>query len=123
MSLKHPLFLVGAAVAALSLTGCAGVQIAKGEIQHPGQLLFNGHVKEDVNCYKCHGGDARGSMRGPSLEVTAKMRDADIIEYIDEGEGIMPAFADKLTSDEKAQIVAWLRQEFGNATDAEAATP
>lgn len=114
MSRNKPLRLVVVAAAAvLSLAGCAGVQIAKASIEHPGQLLFNGHVKEDVNCFKCHGGDARGSMRGPSLEVTAKMSDAEILEYIDEGEGIMPSFADELTSDEKAQIISWLRQEFG----------
>ncbi len=103
------LFSVGVALAS---AGCAGVQIARADLEHPGQLLFNGHVKEEVNCFKCHNGDATGSMRGPSLDVTAEMSDDDILEYINEGEGIMPAFADKLTSDEKAQIVSWLRVRF-----------
>lgn len=119
MSRTHPIFLVVVAAAAVSFAGCAGVQLAKSEIEHPGQLLFNGHVKPDVNCFKCHGGDARGSMRGPSLDVTAKMSDAEILEYINEGEGIMPSFADELTADEKAQIVGWLRQEFGAPAAAE----
>lgn len=114
MSRAHPLRpLVIAMVAAFSVAGCAGVQLARSDVAHPGQLLFNGHVKEEVNCYRCHNGNARGSMRGPSLEGTPQLSDSEIVEYIDEGEGIMPSFADKLTSDEKAQIVAWLRQEFG----------
>lgn len=108
---KRPLFI--AAAAALFLAGCAGVQLTKASIEHPGQLLFNGHVKPEVNCFECHGGDGLGSMRGPSLAGTAKMSDERVLRYIDEGDGFMPAFGDKLTADEKADLVAWLRQEFG----------
>lgn len=105
--------LVLALASAAALVGCAGVQVTKASIEHPGQLLFNGHVKPEINCYECHGGDGRGSLRGPSLAGTAKMSDARILKYINEGDGFMPAFGDKLTDDEKADIVAWLRQEFG----------
>jgi mono/diheme cytochrome c family protein len=109
--------LLVAALAAVVLAGCAGVQVARSPSMHPGQELFNGYVKDEGNCYKCHNGDGRGTKVGPPLTTVAKLRDKDILEYINDGEGIMPSFADKLSEDEKQLIVAWLRQEFGAPAD------
>lgn len=120
MQRAHPLRSL-VVIAAFTFAGCAGLQLAPSDVKHPGQVLFNGHAKEEVNCYRCHNGDARGTMRGPSLAGTSELSDSEIVEYIDEGEGIMPSFADKLTHDEKLQIVSWLRTEFGGPDSAEPA--
>ncbi len=102
-------------LAALLVVGCAaGVQLAKEKIQDPGQLLFNGYTKPEVNCYHCHNGDGRGSGRGPDLsKAVPKMPDAKVLEIIAQGEGFMPGFAEKLSEPERGQILAWLRSAFG----------
>jgi len=102
-------------LAALLLIGCAaGVQLARETLQDPGQLLFNGYTKPEVDCFRCHNGDGRGSGRGPDLSKTvSKMPDAQVIKVIVEGESFMPAFGDKLNADEQQQLLAWLRSAFG----------
>lgn len=111
---------VWAGALALTLGGCAaGVQLARSGMTDPGELLFNGYAKADVGCYACHNGDATGTWRGPSLADKApKMSDAAIIEVIEKGPGFMPAFKGKLTAEEEAQIVGWLRSRFGASDQA-----
>ena len=106
---------IGLVLCALFLVGCAaGIQLAKDQISDPGQLLFNGHTKPEVDCFRCHNGDARGSGRGPDLApVIPKMPDEVVLKIIAEGETFMPGFADKLTSEEQKQILGWLRSAFG----------
>jgi mono/diheme cytochrome c family protein len=102
---------------AVAVIGCAaGVQLAKDTIQDPGQLLFNGYTKPEVNCFHCHNGDGRGSGRGPDLsKAVPKMPDAQVLKIIAEGEGFMPGFGDKLDKAEQDQLLAWMRSAFGGA--------
>src|SRR6478735_9470800 len=110
--MKAPVLAV-AVFAAVCVLGCkSGSQTRASAGQHPGQLLFNGHTKPDVDCYKCHDGEARGAM-GPDLgERVPKLSDDAIVKAIMEGPGMMPSFKDKLTPEEATQITAWLRAKF-----------
>lgn len=104
-----------ALVALANLAGCAaGVQLARNGLQEPGALLFNGYARETVNCFVCHNGDGLGSGRGPSLAgPVAKLNDAALLEIINKGEGFMPAFRDRMSDDEKREVIVWLRGRFG----------
>jgi cytochrome c551 len=103
-------------VAGSALAGCAGTQLAATPMSPPGEALFNGRVHEEVNCYKCHNGDGTGTMRGPNLAKRVPvLSDQDIAKAIDDGPGLMPSFKGKVTSDETAQIIAWLHQRFPRA--------
>jgi mono/diheme cytochrome c family protein len=113
----HPLAVV--AFAASFVVGCkSGSQTPASADQHPGQLLFNGHTKPDVDCYKCHDGEGRGAT-GPDLaERVPKLSDEGIVKTIMEGKGLMPSFKDKVTPEEASQIAAWLHAKFPAGTPA-----
>ena len=108
------LLLLG--VVGVVVAGCAGKQTPADRITSPGEALFNGQVKADVTCYRCHNGDGMGTLRGPSLEHRVpKLTDQQIVTTILEGPGLMPSFKGKVTPDEVAQITAWLRERFPKA--------
>ena len=97
----------------LAAGACAGTPITPDKITTPGEALFNGRVKPDVNCYKCHNGDGTGTWRGPNLgKRVPGLTDQQIAQAIIEGPGFMPSFKDKVTPAEIEQITAWLRQRF-----------
>ena len=108
--------LVTSIVLGALIAGCAGTQLAATPNEPPGEALFNARVHENVNCYKCHNGDGTGTMRGPNLAKRVPgLTDEQIAKAIDEGPGLMPSFKGKVTPDETAQIIAWLRQRFPKA--------
>ena len=99
-----------AALAAGALISCAGAQIPATQITDPGEMLFNGHTVAAVDCFKCHGGDATGTLRGPNLtEKVTELTDPQIAKIIDEGDGRMPSFHGRLDATQVAQITGWLR--------------
>jgi mono/diheme cytochrome c family protein len=94
-------------------SSCAGVQLPKESLSHPGALLFNGYTHEQVDCWVCHNGDGRGSGRGPSLVARVpKKSDERLGQLIREGKGRMPGYQAYLSDDEVAQLVSWLRAAF-----------
>ncbi|MEI9937744.1 MAG: cytochrome c [Pseudomonadota bacterium] len=101
---------------ALSVVGChTGVALPQQSLGSPGARLFNGYVKEDVNCFSCHDGDGKGA-NGPNLaERVPKLSDAAILHAIDSGPSYMPSFKNKLSDAEKHEIIAWLRRRFGGS--------
>src|SRR5947208_7260142 len=109
-----PRLLVAAAALLLAALGaCAGSQRPADQIKSPGEALFNGRVKPDVNCYSCHNGDGTGTMRGPNLgKRVPKLTDQQIAQAIAEGPGLMPSFKDKVTDSDVQAITAWLRTQF-----------
>jgi len=92
---------------------CAGTQVAPDRITSPGEALFNGRTKPDVNCYKCHNGDGTGTWRGPNLAKRVPgLTDPEIAKTILEGPGFMPSFQGKVDAADIQQITLWLRQRF-----------
>ena len=102
-----------AAILALAACGAPGAQLPRTDAMSPPEALFNGYTKPAVNCFHCHGGDARGSGKGPDLRPRVKgMTEAQITHVILHGHDDMPAFRGKLTDDEAAQLATWLRGKF-----------
>jgi mono/diheme cytochrome c family protein len=72
----------------------------------------------ESNCSVCHNADSEEKKMGPGLKGVTKrakivngeaMNDANLTKFINEGGNSMPAFADILTTQEKADIMAYLK--------------
>jgi mono/diheme cytochrome c family protein len=114
---------VWALLLGLGIAGCAGTQTPPERISSPGEALFNGRVKTDVTCYRCHNGDGTGTLRGPSLaRRVPKLTDEEIVAAIAEGPGLMPSFKGKLDDAEMKALTAWLRGRFPKTNEAEDAS-
>jgi hypothetical protein len=109
----HPCLTVTAGVVfTLGLFACAAAQTPRDRITDPGELLFNGFTTPNVDCYRCHKGDATGSWRAPNLvEHVPKMTDAAIARAIHEGPGMMPSYQGKIDDQQIVAITAWLRSK------------
>lgn len=101
-----------AALLLLQATACATTQLSRQQLTSEGQLLFNGYVTDKADCHRCHGGAAQGTWKAPSLTRTRRMTDAEVLGKIDSGPGIMPAYRDRLTAEQKRMLVGWLREQF-----------
>jgi mono/diheme cytochrome c family protein len=110
--------MVGGALVLLGIfVSCAGTQIPKNRISDPGEMLFNGQISSNIDCYKCHNGDGNGTWRGPDLSKRVpKLSDKAIAVTIDEGPGMMPSYKGKIDDQQIAAITAWLRKQFPGAT-------
>jgi mono/diheme cytochrome c family protein len=114
---------VAASTFAVLFSGCAGVQLPRQSLTDPGQLLFNGYTKPEVNCYHCHNGDGKGA-RGPNLTKRVPgMTDEGIKNTILDGKGFMPSFKGKISDEEIGQITTWLRAAFPKEAPAAAPAP
>lgn len=100
------------ACAALSFTLIAGRAFA----QKPGDAAKGKEVFEQ--CGVCHNADSDEKKMGPGLKglyKKAKMAngqkptDASILALVNKGKGAMPAFADVLSAEEKANLMAYLK--------------
>ena len=95
--------------------GSGGTQIPRDRVTSPGDALFNGYTKPDVNCFECHDGTGHGTSWGPALAKRVPLRtDDQLTATIRDGKGKMPAFRAKLTDAEIAELVTWLRGTFGH---------
>jgi cytochrome c len=72
----------------------------------------------ESNCLGCHNADSEVAKMGPGLKGLfkheklhngKKLTEASILELINGGGGGMPSFADKLTDDEKSNVIAYLK--------------
>jgi len=76
----------------------------------------NGKVAYDKSCANCHKADGSGdaSLNYPSLAEHAKHEsDGEIVTVILDGEEAMPAFRASLSDQEVADILAYIRAEWG----------
>lgn len=77
----------------------------------PGQQIF------ESRCVACHGADASGNtMMGKQLQAkdlrspeVQKLSPNDMKKIVTSGQGNMPAFGDRLSDDEIAQVVGYVR--------------
>lgn len=104
-------YLIVATLFVPLLGACStGVQLARDGGGDLGRDLFNGYVKKDVTCYKCHNGDGTGTYKAPALtDVEFVLSDDEIRSTIQEGSGLMPSFGKRLSEEEIDKIVAYLK--------------
>jgi Cu(I)/Ag(I) efflux system periplasmic protein CusF len=77
--------------------------------------VLNGGELYKANCAECHGGTGEGAEKGISLLKghALKHSENDYIEQVTNGEGKkMPAFKDKLSAEQIAAVVKFIREEL-----------
>jgi glucose dehydrogenase/cytochrome c5 len=103
------------AVAALAVAACSSDGGTESAAERsPGADLYR------TNCAACHGA-AGGGGQGPKLgdgEAAAKWDAGELIDIVANGRDAMPAFEDRLTEDEIAQIVDFVRDDLGREAEA-----
>jgi len=73
----------------------------------------NGATLYGANCAVCHAADGSGGS-GPSLKDNAAGEsDSEIITIILDGEGSMPSFRAKFSDQEVADVLEFIRRDFG----------
>ena len=95
-------------VAGISLLVAASPSTAapsRRQSEFAGATLFR-----DKGCAYCHGADAAGTAKGPSLaKVRKRLTAPQLTDQIENGGQKMPAFGDSVSHDEISQLVAFLR--------------
>ena len=97
--------LVSVFAASFALATSSAFASGSKETEQSGAVLFR-----DKGCAYCHGATAQGTQKGPSLaQVRKTLKPEQITNQIQNGGQKMPSFADSLSKDEVAQLVAFLR--------------
>ena len=88
----------------------------------PGDQLATARANYEKNCEGCHGPTAEGGLvkvrdkqiKVPSLEADHALKHTDdqLTNIVTNGEEAMPAFKEKLTAAEIADLVQFVRKEF-----------
>jgi len=103
-------FCTLAAISILALNGSLFAADKKGDAAK-GKEVFE-------QCGVCHSATTDAKKMGPSLKGIFKkptlangqpVTDANVLSMINKGKGTMPAFADVLTNEEKADVLAYLK--------------
>ena len=87
---------------------------AKRAKESAGEVANGGEIYK-TNCAQCHGGLGEGAKKGISLLKghALKHSEAEYIEQIADGDGKkMPAFKDKLSVEQIAAVVKFVREEL-----------
>ena len=108
------MFLVVGAVALLSVVGVASVGSAIGADMAKAKIIYKD------KCLKCHGETGKGD--GPKADTLetkaadytdkkkmATFTDADLIKITKDGKKPMPGYATKLSDQEIADVIAYIR--------------
>ncbi|MBI3358451.1 MAG: cytochrome c [Nitrospirae bacterium] len=91
----------------LLLLACEKKPIPLGD--YPGAQIFNGIVRADVRCYRCHGDIGQGSSRAPALVTNGKTIPRDLfIKTVLNGRDRMPPFESVLSEKDISEIITWL---------------
>lgn len=95
-----------AALAVLPLAACANSAEVDTILGLTGDSTHGAVVYAD-NCAGCHGADATG---GTERGITGASDD-EVASIVLSGEGRMPAFADTLSDQDIADVLAWLGEQ------------
>ncbi len=93
-----------------------GAQIVITKLTKIGEIVvINGGEIYKMNCAECHGGTGEGAEKGISLLKghALKHSEKEYIEQVTNGEGKkMPAFKDKLSAQQIAAVVKFVREDL-----------
>ena len=97
---------VASAFALASIVACDGGSTG----DFPTGDATNGEALYGVHCEVCHGADAKSGSAGENLVEAATEEEAEWFDVVSNGKdnGAMPAFADELTEQEMADILAYV---------------
>ena len=93
---------------ALGLTGCATGGSRTDTILGLSGDAANGGTVFAANCASCHGADGNG---GTEEGILGEDDDAEVVQVVLNGEETMPAFADTLSDQDIADILAWMAEQ------------
>lgn len=88
--------------------GCGGGGVSKTDALQDAPSEVAALYKAE--CLSCHGNDLQGRV-GPNTnleKVGSRMSVDEIAAQIEQGEGVMPAFADQLTKEQIQGLADWL---------------
>ena len=93
-----------------------GAKIVVTKLDKIGEVsMIDGGEIYQVNCARCHGASGEGAEKGiPLISGHALHHSADeYVEQVENGEGVkMPAFKDKLSHEEIAAVVEFVREDL-----------
>ena len=98
---------------ALTLLAACGDDPRTTDIVNLNRDAAAGKVVYDANCSGCHGATGAGTAAGPDLSKQGRLSDETIVNTILSGKGSMPAYADKLSDQEVADALGYVRQLQG----------
>lgn len=92
--------------------GVSALSLESSRAQNAGEALFK------TKCAACHGPDGKGEVpMGKKLGIpdlnsaeVQKQSDGQLTEIVSKGKNKMPAYTDKLSKEQIAQLVAYLRE-------------
>lgn len=84
------------------------------DITDPGQLLYLGYTKKEIDCARCHGQNGAGGSEAPDIRSVFTKYDTEMVaEIIEIGKGkgpdAMPPFESQLTEEEVNLLVKFLK--------------
>lgn len=106
-----------ATLAAPPLAGCGGDDGGESDGPPPQRVVEQGDpaAGEQVfadNCAACHGGDGGGGS-GPALAGEPAYTDPEVVvDQVRDGGGGMPAFSERLTAQELANVSAFVVEDL-----------
>jgi cytochrome c551 len=109
--------LAAATLAALPLAGCGGGDGGEPSGPPPQRVVEQGDpaAGEQVfadNCAACHGGDGDGGS-GPALAGEQAYTDPEVVvDQVRDGGGGMPAFSERLSAQELANVSAFVVEDL-----------
>jgi len=99
---------------AIGLAACGGGGAGKGKGEQANgavQAVSEGERVYTNRCMACHGGELEGGF-GPELRgIGGRMSREELIRIVTDGTGLMQPFRDRLTEEEIAAVVDWIRTQ------------
>lgn len=109
------------AAAVAALLGCEAQ--APEDMTDPGQLLYFGFARKEVNCSRCHGPEGQGGSDAPDIRKAFEKFGRDkIVTFILDGKGLgpnaMPPNREYLTDQDVKDLLNYLHSLQTTSSDA-----
>jgi ubiquinol-cytochrome c reductase cytochrome b subunit len=89
---------------------CAATLASDAAFAADSKAVQGAQLFRSKGCAHCHGDNAQGTHKGPSLaNVGKRMTESQMMDQIMNGGQEMPAFSDSVSKDEAALLIVFLR--------------